>query len=380
MTSDPVSLLLVDDIPENLLALEATLAPLGHRIVTARSGEEALRQLLKVGDFAVVILDVQMPGMDGFETALAIRQRERSSEVPILFLTAISRDDHHRLEGFAAGGTDYMFKPVDPAVLRAKVAVLVRIHTSDRELRRRQEELRLQAADLARSNADLDQFASVVSHDLVEPLNVITGYLELLSARLSDKLDEDTCEWIGRINTCAEHMSGLIGDLLGYSRALAEGEAAAERVTTDLGDSLADATENLEAALSATGSRLDVPNALPVVCGTRRELAQIFQNLVGNSIRHAGGRPVCVTVTAEEKGGSFDVVVSDDGPGLPAVQMQRVFGMFERSTSDDPTPGTGLGLAICRRIVNRLGGAIRMEPNPSAGVRVVFTLPRPGPM
>jgi signal transduction histidine kinase len=384
MTSPQPALLLVDDVPENLRALEAALGPLGHRLVVARSGEEALRELLREEDFAAVILDVQMPGMDGFETAAAIRQRERTSEVPILFLTAISRDDDHRLEGFAAGGTDYIFKPVDPAVLRAKVAVFVRIHTADQTLRRQQEQLRRQASELARSNADLDQFASVVSHDLVEPLNVITGYLELLAERLGDRLDEETRKWMDRINVSAGRMSNLIDDLLSYSRSLAEGEEAPGRTETALGDALAGAIENLEAAIAASRSRVEVPDALPMARGSRRELTQVFQNLIGNSVKHAGGAPVRVVVTVQDDGAFLEVGVRDDGPGVAATRMEPVFGMFERSGMSErpgkiaPSPSTGLGLAICRKVVNRLGGRIWMEPNSGPGVSVLFTLPRAG--
>lgn len=372
MSGDRLSILLVDDVEDNLVALEAALSPLGHRLVLARSGEEALRELLRDDDFAAVVLDVQMPGMDGFQTAEAIRERDRTCDVPILFLTAISRDDEHSLRGFAVGAVDYIFKPVDPEVLRAKVAVFVRLYAADRELRRQQEDLRRQAAELARSNADLDQFASVVSHDLVDPLNVITGYIELLSDHLDGGLDSQSREWIGRMSDCAGRMHVLVEDLLDYSRAGAERDGGSGGAA--LADALADALLNLDAALSGSGSSVDVTGELPQVAGNRRELAQIFQNLIANAVVHSGGRPARVTVSATPEAEQVTVRVSDDGPGLPAAQMERVFGMFERAGAG-PTPSTGLGLAICRRIVGRLGGRIWMEPNPGAGLSVLFTLP-----
>ena len=371
-----LSLLLVDDVEENLVALEASLASLGHRLVLARSGEEALRHLLKDDDYAAVILDVQMPGIDGFATAEAIRQRERTKDLPILFLTAINRDEVHRLRGFSAGAMDYIFKPVDPEVLRAKVAVFVRLYATDRELRRQQEELRRQAAELARSNADLDQFASVVSHDLVDPLNVITGYLELLSDRLGDTADGETREWIGRMGSCAERIHSLVDELLAYSRAVADDEPS-RKVSTELSDAAADAVANLASLLTDSGSTAEIERGLPAVAGTRRELSQVLQNLIANSVVHAGGQPVHVTVSAVTEGPEVTVTVSDDGPGLPLSQMERVFGMFERSPGG-PTPSTGLGLTICRRIVNRLSGRMWMEPNEPHGLSVVFTIPAGG--
>ena len=369
-----LALLLVDDVAENLVALEAALEPLGHRLVSARSGEEALRYLLKEDDFAAVVLDVQMPGLDGFATAEAIRERERTKDVPILFLTAMSRDDEHSLRGFAAGAVDYIFKPVDPEVLRAKVSVFVRLYAADRDLRRQQDDLRRQAAELARSNADLDQFASVVSHDLLDPLNVITGYLELLSERLGDDLDSESREWIQRMDDCAHRMHSLVDDLLAYSRAIAEGAGERSPHSTELSDAMADAVGNLDTLISRTGSSVEILGHLPAVSGSRRELAQIFQNLLANSVVHSRGGSVHVTVSASTSLQEVTVKVCDDGPGLPPSQMERVFGMFERS-SEGPAPSTGLGLAICRRIVNRLGGRIWMEPNHSEGLTVLFTLP-----
>lgn len=374
-----LSLLLVDDVEDNLLALEAALDPLGHRMVRAGSGEEALRHLLKEEGFAAVILDVQMPGLDGFATAEAIRERERTKDLPILFLTAISRDEEHRLRGFATGAVDYIFKPVDPELLRAKVSVFVRLYAADRELRRQQEELRRQATELSRSNADLDQFASVVSHDLVDPLNVITGYLELLTDRLGATADAEAREWIGRMDSCARRIHSLVDELLDYSRALGEEHTAGRRPTTELADAVADALANLGSVLTGSGSSVRIAAPLPPVSGSRRELAQILQNLVGNSVMHAGGRPAQVAVSADEGGGWVTVRVSDDGPGLPPAQMERVFGMFERTGQSalgvGPVPSTGLGLTICRRIVNRLGGRIWMEPNQPVGLSVLFTLP-----
>ena len=381
MSSDrtpDLAILLVDDIEDNLLALEAALEPLGYRIVLAHSGEEALRYLLK-DEFAAVVLDVQMPGLDGFETAEAIRGRERTSGVPIIFLTALGREHEHHMRGFSAGAVDYLLKPVDPELLRAKVGVFVRLRTIELELRAKSEELERRAADLARSNADLDQFASVVSHDLLDPVNVISGYLELLSDRLGPDLEGEPAEWVERITGCAKRVHSLVQDLLEYSRAASDGSVSGPS-SVNLADALADALDNLASLFSSQGSQgseggstVDVAGQLPSVRVNRNELGRVFQNLIANAVQH-GGRPVHVTVSAVQDDGEVTIRVSDDGKGLAPDQMQRVFGMFERAGDQGPQPRTGLGLAICRRIVNRAGGRIWMEPNETSGVSVFFTL------
>lgn len=387
MTSqtEDLALLIVDDVEDNLVAIEAALEPLGYRVVKARSGEEALRCLLK-DEFAAVVLDVQMPGLDGFQTAEAIRGRDRTSGVPILFLTAMGREHEHHMRGFSVGAVDYLLKPVDPELLRAKVGVFVRLRTVELELRRQSEELERRAADLARSNADLDQFASVVSHDLLDPINVISGYLELLRDRLGPDLEGEPGEWVERITACSQRVYSLVQNLLDYSRLAGEGAADPGRSSVNLGDAVADALDNLASLLSPDGTQgpgdpvlgrggtVEVSGHLPAVVGNRNDLCRVFQNLIANAVLH-GGRPVHVTVSAAEDDDGVTVRVSDDGRGLAPDQMQRVFGMFERAGKDGPEPRTGLGLAICRRIVNRAGGRIWMEPNKAEGVSVLFTLP-----
>ncbi|HZT65965.1 MAG TPA: ATP-binding protein [Acidimicrobiales bacterium] len=362
------ALLLVDDIAENLVALEAALAPLGHQMIMARSGEEALAHLLR-REFAAIVLDVQMPGLDGFQTAAAIRQRERNRHIPIIFLTAINRDEVHRLRGYEVGAVDYIFKPIDPEVLRAKVGVFVQLHLQERQLIAQREQLERRTAELARSNADLEQFAYVASHDLQEPLRVITGHLELLEDRLGDVLDDDCRRWIGRIDAAAVRMADLLDGLLSYGRV--NEQPSLETVL--LGDALADALANLQTTIEVGAAEI-TSDPLPEASGPRREVARIFQNLVANAVHHAGDQPARVHISGSRQDGLVTVTVADDGPGVPPDQMDRLFGMFER-LGDQPSPGVGLGLAICRRIVARLGGRIWMEPNQPSGVKVCFTLP-----
>lgn len=367
--TDP-ALLLVDDRPENLLALEAVLEPLGQRMVRASSGEEALRHLL-VDDIAVIVLDVQMPGIDGFETAERIKQRDRTRDIPIIFLTAISHGLDNRLRGYDTGAVDYIFKPVEPEVLRAKVSVFLDLHLKTRLLHDQREDLARKARDLERSNRDLEQFAYIASHDLQDPLRVIAGFIELLSDRLGEDADPKAGEWMRRITETAERMSLLISDLLAYARA-GTGPAPVEVV-------------DLEAALRAglanvgelTGERRaevrfgDLGQAM----GSLGDMTQVFQNLLGNAVKFADPEvPPVVEVSAERQDAMVTVSVADNGRGVQEDRFERVFQVFER-LEGEPYPGTGLGLAVCRKLVERAGGRIWMEANQDRGVIVRFAVP-----
>lgn len=367
MSPDP-ALLLVDDRPENLLALDAVLEPLGHRLVQARSGEEALRQLL-LDDVAVIILDVQMPGLDGFETAAAIKGRERTRDIPIIFLTALSREPEHRLLGYATGAVDYVFKPVDPDLLRAKVAVFVELHLAQRRLKEQAEELALRSAELQRSNTELEQFTYIASHDLQEPLRVITGYLELLVEERGEALGELPRSWIEKATATASRMERLVSDLLEYSRS---GAGTYKPVVVDLDEALSSALADLHRLSGDAHIRCD---DLGTALASPVEVRLVLQNLLGNALRHGRAEgPPEIAVGVERSQGWVRVSVADNGPGVPESDLRRVFGMFER-VEGQPAPGSGLGLALCRRLVERAGGHIWMERNRGAGVTVSFTLP-----
>jgi signal transduction histidine kinase len=366
---DEPCLLLVDDRPENLLALEAVLEPLGHRLVRAGSGEEALRHLL-TDDVAVIVLDVQMPGLDGFETAAAIKGRERTRDIPIIFLTALSRESEHRLLGYATGAVDYIFKPVEPDLLRAKVAVFLELHLGARRLKEQGELLAWRTAELERSNADLEQFTYIASHDLQEPIRVITGYLELLAEELGDDLGDAGRSWIEKATASAGRMEALVADLLVYART---GAGTFTPTPVDLDDALGAALADLARAIEEAGADVRADH-LGVALGAPTELRRVFQNLVGNAVKYGA---TSVRLSAERSPGWVAICISDNGIGVPEGDLRRVFGMFER-VEGQPYPGTGLGLAVCRRLVERAGGHIWMERNRTGGVSVSFTLPAVG--
>jgi len=376
--------LMVDDRPDNLLALEAILQPLELRLVRASSGEEALKRLLN-DEFAVILLDVQMPGMDGFETAAHIKQRDRTSGIPIIFLTAISREVQHQLRGYDAGAVDYLAKPFEPEVLRAKVAVFVDLWAKNQLLQRQSEllELRLQerdraqealarqAMELERSNAELEQFAHVVSHDLQEPLHTLSGFLELLSDQHVKGLDEEGELYVHRAMAGADRMRQLVRDLLEYARVTTSAQpfgtvdmqGAVDSVLADLHDEI----EGAGATVTADG--------LPTVQGDRFQLPQLMHNLVENALKFRSDGAPTVAITCERQGDEWEFAVRDNGIGIDARYGIHIFTIFQRLHARDDYAGTGVGLAISKKIVERHGGRIWVDSTPGAGATFFFTLP-----
>jgi CheY-like chemotaxis protein len=242
--SAKANLLLVDDREENLMALEAILGPLGQTLIKARSGREALKQLL-VHDFALILMDVMMPGMDGFETATLIKEREKSRHIPIIFVTAISKEERHIFRGYTVGAVDYIAKPFDPDILRSKVIIFVDLFNKSEQIQEQAERLRLSeqreaerqrlereseirerfVAELVaakeeaeRANRAKSDFISGVSHELRTPLNAIIGFSKLLLNPRVGPLNDDQDAYLKDIVASSEHLLELINDILDLSK------------------------------------------------------------------------------------------------------------------------------------------------------------------
>jgi two-component system sensor histidine kinase/response regulator len=379
--------LMVDDRPDNLMALAAVLEPLDADLVPARSGEEALRHLLGE-DFAVIVLDVQMPVLDGFETARLIKQRERTRHIPLVFLTAISGEPEHYLRGYEVGAVDYVYKPFAPQILRAKVRVFIElwqrgatIERQRAELERRlgdldraNEALARQGVELERSNAALQRFAEVAAHELRQPLHNIEGFLDLLLSRHRDELGDEAALLAERAAGGVERARTLTAALLSYAKA---GTEPLRGEPVPLGELLEDVRGQLP-AIQEQGATVRALGELPTVRGDRRMLERLLANLVDNAVKFRSAEPPRVTVRAEPADPAADawtIVVSDNGIGIDPTAAPRVFTVFARLHPSEERAGHGIGLAVCRRIVERHGGSIHAEAAPGGGTSMVFTLP-----
>jgi len=366
---ETVNILLVDNEPGGLLALEAILEPLGQRLITARSGQEALRELL-AHDFALILLDIQMPEMDGFRTAELIRERERSRHTPIIFLTASYESEVQVFRGYAVGAVDYVFKPLQPDILRSKVSVFV-------DLARTTEVVRKQAAELEAANKDLESFGYSVSHDLRAPLRAIDGYSNILRETCGDKLGDENKRVLGKIIESTQRMETLIEDLLAFSQL---GRRPISAVEIDMDELAREVVDELR---GVPGQQVPqcVLKPLPVGWGDRSLIRQVWFNLLSNAIKFTGTREV---PSIELGGVSEDArnvyYVKDNGAGFDMRYYDKLFGVFQRLHSTREFPGTGVGLAIVQRVVVRHGGRAWAEGKPGEGATFYFALPKRGPV
>lgn len=242
-----------------------------------------------------------------------------------------------------------------------------------RALRQAQQELQQSLIELSRSNRDLQQFAYVASHDLQEPLRMVSSYMQLLARRYRGKLDQDADEFIGYAVDGAMRMQKLIQDLLAYSRIQTQGKALEP---TDCRNAVNEALVNLRAAVEESRAVVTA-GPLPTVMADERQLSQLFQNLIGNAIKFRGTQEPRVHISAERKGDEWLFSVSDNGIGIDPQYMDRIFVLFQRLHTQSEYPGTGIGLALCKKIVERHGGRIWVESTPGKGATFYFTLPDP---
>lgn len=346
-------ILVVDDRKENLYAMEKILKTLDCDLFMAASGNEALSLTLR-HDFALILLDVNMPEMDGFELAELLRSNEETKRIPIIFVTAINKEDNSVFKGYESGAVDYLFKPVNVNILLSKVQVFL-------ELNRKKKELESIQAELQRSNQSLNEFASVVSHDLKNPLSSITGLSELLMVKHSEGLSDKGKECLSHILKTAERMTGLITSLLAFAQINA---AASEFTPVDLNAVIEDVIEDLGSEIKNSEGRVELLEKLPMIEADRTQMYQLFQNLIGNGIKYRQrDRSPHVKIYTEQSEDRAEclLVIADNGIGMRQEEIPSIFSPFKRLHNAKGFEGTGLGLATVSKIIEQHKGSIEVS-------------------
>lgn len=353
-----VKFLLVDDLEENLLALEALLAREGLELHKARSGEEAL-ELMLGNEYALALLDVQMPGMDGFELAEIMRANERSRHIPIIFVTAGSGDAARKFRGYEAGAVDFIQKPIEADILRSKSTVFLDLFVQRQQITSQRDELATLTAALQDADQQKNRFLAVLAHELRNPLAVLLAGLNFLE-RPRDGLDNDTVRKSMRKHL--HHMTRLVDDLLDIHR-IEHGKISLRKEAVLLSDILPPALEIAGPAIEVAGHDLQVelPDDPVTLDVDPARFIQIVGNIVSNAARYTptGGQ---ITVAASKQADRVKITVSDDGVGIPAAQQSVIFEMFRQSDNGQGLVGGGLGigLALVKQLVELHGGEIRL--------------------
>lgn len=418
------NILVVDDTPENLRLLSTMLTQRGYAPRCVINGQMALRAC-NSNPPDLILLDIMMPQMNGYEVCQHLKSDDKTRDIPVIFISA--KDElFDKVNAFTVGAVDYISKPFQFEEVLARIESHLTLRNLQKQLKQQnillQEEISSRLAvekaiqeknhilqkeistrravekalqeqnlllqqeifnrqsaesalvksnqELARSNAELEQFAYVASHDLQAPLATIASYAQLLEKRSKDQLDSQANKFIGNIVHGCMRMQTLIDDLLEYSRV---GKNQRPFQPTDCDRVVEQALTNLQAAVRETKAVITYSD-LPAITGDFSQLVQLFQNLIGNAIKYRHEAPPVIRVTACKSENNWLFSVADNGIGIAPQHQERIFQIFQRLHTQKEYSGTGIGLAICQKIVQRHGGSIWVESEPGQGSTFYFTL------
>lgn len=407
-------ILLVDDREDNLSSMEAILESEDYELVKAGSGRQALKILLKEVDFALILMDVEMPNLNGFETASLIYEREKLKHIPIVFITAHDYVEENMYKGYRTGAVDYIYKPINPGLLRAKVAVFVELYTKNHQLilheqkliainksleneisvRKMSEEKIIQLNKQLLENVDhleavnrnLDRFVFMSSHDLQEPLRKIRTFSDHLYSKYKDVLDGDGLKYLSRIHKSAERLQGLIGDILEFSKISYEQNSFEN---TDMNVLVDEVVSDLEKTVAEKNAKIRI-GAIPPLVVKPALMRVLFSNLIGNALKYSKKLvPPEINIYAEEEPLKINgdgpntsisikyckIFVQDNGIGFDQKYGEGIFDMFVRLHANSEYEGTGIGLALCKKIVEKHRGFISTLSKKDKGSTFIVSLP-----
>lgn len=402
-------ILLVDDREDNLMSMEAILAPDEYIFVKANSGRQALKILLNELDFALILMDVKMPNLNGFETAALIYEREKLKHIPIIFITANNYGEENIFKGYRMGAVDYIYKPINPELLRAKVGVLVDLYRKNHRLMEQEQRLKAinknlelevserkaseeRVKDLNRqllenisllesANRDLDRFAFMASHDLQEPLRKIRTFSDLLFVKYQEMLDTSAINYLSRIQSAAVRMQTLISDILAFSRINNEKDTF---VNYNLNLIFQEVLDELDATIQDKKADIHLQE-LPNIDVNPGLIRPLFFNLLSNALKyckkdvppvvHVRSEIISATTSNKEPIQYCRIYVQDNGIGFDQQYAEQIFDMFRRLHVHSEFEGTGIGLTLCKKIVEKHNGFISVQSKVNKGSNFIISLP-----
>lgn len=380
----PINILVVDDRADEFLSVQALLADSPYRLVNALSGMDALKCLLEQ-EFALIIMDVLMPGMNGFETAKRIKMRQKSRDIPIIFLTSLTSELENYMMAYTAGAIDYLTKPFHPVVLKSKIDGFVRLYQTRKELQLKTQELETANSILTelKETAEValrikSGFLAMMSHEIRTPLNGIIAMSDVL--RSSD-LSADDQEMAEIIHTSGHALVSVITHILDFTK-IESGKMELDSELFNLHSCIKETVDLFRALAKERNLTLETcidPDIPALLVGDPNRLRQVLNNLIGNAIKFTitGGVKVKVQLKQViDKLLELEFIIEDTGIGIPADKMKYLFQPFTQigATINRKFGGTGLGLSICKMLVDLMGGKIYAKPDVPDGATFIFTI------
>lgn len=353
------TILLVDDKPENLVSLEHMLEGDNRVILKAGSGNEALKTVLRQDDIGLIMLDVQMPDMDGYEVARLLQTNPKTKNISIIFVTAINKEEQYVMRGFEEGAVDYLSKPLDINVTRAKVSVFEKLY-------RYQYELKEAMTEKEKVNKQLERFMYVVAHDLKSPLSGAIGLLALINEDERIQNAPDLKEYMKIVLGATNHLTEMITSMLEYTRQSDLEQTVEEVNVHEL------VTQLSKLLFPPANIHIDTVGTLPVLHTNKLKLQQVFQNLISNAIKYNDKKEGVITVGGTDKGEFYEFYVKDNGPGVAKRDTDRIFKLFERLDNEGRGEGTGIGLNIFKLLVEEQGGKVWVDSLSGEGSTFYF--------
>jgi len=407
-----VKILIVDDKENNLISMESILWNEGYNIVKARSGKEALKILLTDFDFTLILMDVEMPDLNGFETASMIYEREKLKHIPIIFITAHSYGDENLYKGYRTGAVDYIYKPIQPDLLRVKVMVFAELYRKNHLLMAQEQKLiainrnlEIEIKDriaseakvnelnkqllqnintLELTNKELDRFAFMASHDLQEPIRKIRIFSNRIAEKYYEQIGDEGKVYIDKMQLACSRMQNLIGDILAFSKISVTKDSLE---LSDMNKLLDEVVIEMELPILEKKAKLSI-DKLPSVYVNPVLIKSLFQNLISNSLKYSKDNeaPVIRISGGIDKSYKLNdqpsesvkycrIYVQDNGIGFDQQYAEQIFTMFTRLHVNTEYAGTGIGLAICKKIVEEHSGYISAKSEINKGTTFTISLP-----
>lgn len=357
----PFTILLVDDRPENLLVLEELLDNGNRQFIKATSGNEALKYALKNDQIGLIMLDVQMPEMDGFEVAKFLKTSPKTRDISIIFVTAINKDEQYVMKGFEEGAVDYLSKPLDSNVTKAKVNVFEQLWLYQQALKR-------SATELTTINKQLEKFVYIVAHDLKSPLAGLISQLHMVEGmnEVQSISQPDLATYITDMKEAGYHLSSMISTILEYSRQSADQQTSETINVTDL------VAQTVHLLFPPKHIQINIIEPMPLLFTKKVKLQQVFQNLLSNAIKYNDKTQGQIDVGYTDKGDFVEFHVRDNGPGMTSEQQANLFRLFQPIGHSQRESSTGVGLNILKMLIEEQGGKLKVVTSPGEGCTVLF--------